>query len=388
MLYLAAVFLSFFLAFILLTKKGKSQADYILMAWLAVTGFHLTAFYLHLSGQYQTYPTILGLGIPLPLVQGPFLYLYTLRQTSPQNLKSYQWLHFLPVLGSYLMFSHFFFLPFEAKVETFLGQGHGFEVQSMINLMAIYISGVVYTILALMRLLKYRRDLVNEFSSTERINFNWLLYLIVWIAIIWIVIFVSKEDKLIFGAAALFILWLGYFGIRQNRVFSHAMVASQASISSMASNPILEKPQSHLADPVEANLWTAAPKEEMAKYQKSGLSDEDADRIHGQLRNLLDNQKPYTDPELTLTDLARLLNVHPNVLSQVINSREGKTFYDMVNERRTEEFMYKLSQPQRHQYTLMAIAYDCGFNSKASFNRNFKKYTGLTPSEYLGQLSA
>ncbi len=129
-------------------------------------------------------------------------------------------------------------------------------------------------------------------------------------------------------------------------------------------------------------------KENNTKYQKSGLSEEDAGRIHQALRQLLDTQKPFTDPDLTLTDLARLLSVHPNVLSQVINSKENKTFYDLVNERRIEEFIQRMSQPLRHQYTLMAIAYDCGFNSKASFNRNFKKYTGLTPTEYLGQLSS
>lgn len=385
MLYLAAVFLSFFLAFILLTKKGKSQADYILMAWLGVTGFHLASFYLHLSGQYTTYPALIGLGIPLPLVQGPFLYLYTLRQTSPHNLRPYQWLHFLPLLGSYLMFSRFFLLPFETQVEIFRGQGHGFELPSMINLIAVYISGVLYTVLSLIRLLKYRRNLVNEFSNIERINFNWLLYLLLWIAVIWIVIFVFKEDKLIFGAAALFVLWLGYFGIRQTSVFGHSRYSLQPSDPT---NFVVEAPQGPILMPKEESLLPSTAKEEMTKYQKSGLSDEDANRIHGELRNLLDTQKPYTDPELTLTDLARLLTVHPNVLSQVINSREGKTFYDMVNERRTEEFIHRLSLPQRQQYTLMAIAYDCGFNSKASFNRNFKKHTGLTPSEYLGQLSA
>ncbi len=385
MLYLSGTFLAFFLAFILLTKKGKSQADYILMAWLAVTGFHLATFYLHLSGQFVTYPTIVGLGIPLPLVQGPFLYLYTLRQTSPEKLKPYQWLHFAPVLASYLMFSRFFLLPFAVKVEIFNGQGHGFETPYMINLMAIYISGVLYTILALRRLLKYRRELVNEFSSTERINFNWLLYLIIWIAIIWVVIFIAKEDTLIFGAAALFVLWLGYFGIRQNRVFSHAMPVAASDSPSVSS---ILPTEGLLNAPAEADQMLVTEKEGNTKYQKSGLSEAEAGRIHHSLRQLLDTQKPFTDPDLTLTDLARLLAVHPNVLSQVINSRENKTFYDLVNERRIEEFIQRLSQPARHQFTLMAIAYDCGFNSKASFNRNFKKYTGLTPTEYLGQLSS
>ena len=379
MLYLSGIFLSFFLSFMLLTKKGKSPADFILMAWLALTGFHLLTFYLRFSNQSLQYPTITALGFSLPLVQGPFLFLYTTLQTSDRSLKWTEGLHFLPLLASYLLFGSFYLLPFDQKVEIFRVEGHGYETQAMINLYAVYLSGVVYTIISLIRLLRYRRGLVDEFSSTDKINFNWLLYLIIWIALIWAVILIIQEDALIFGAAALFVLWLGYFGIRQVRVFTHpvpALIATADTIPSESTTTL---------SPIEP-VVVQTPSEETTKYQKSGLSDADADLIHQSLRQLLDERKPYTDPDLTLTDLARLLNVHHNVLSQVINSRERKTFYDLINERRTEEFIRRLSEPLRQQYTLMAIAYDCGFNSKASFNRNFKKYTGLTPTEYLAQL--
>ena len=102
----------------------------------------------------------------------------------------------------------------------------------------------------------------------------------------------------------------------------------------------------------------------------------------------MDKEKPFTNPDLTLNELAKCLEVHPNYLSQVINSLEQKSFYDLINERRVEEFIKLTEEPQTQQYTLLSIAYDCGFNSKASFNRNFKKYTGLTPSEYLKQQPA
>ena len=97
----------------------------------------------------------------------------------------------------------------------------------------------------------------------------------------------------------------------------------------------------------------------------------------------MEEEKPFTDPELTLNDLAKRLDVHPNNLSQVINSMEKKSFYDLVNEKRVDAFIKNIKKPTSQQYTLLAIALDCGFNSKASFNRNFKKYTGHTPSDYL-----
>ena len=79
---------------------------------------------------------------------------------------------------------------------------------------------------------------------------------------------------------------------------------------------------------------------------------------------------------------------HPNYLSQVINEVEGINFYDYVNRLRVEEFKRLLSLPENQRFTLLALAYDCGFNSKSAFNRCFKKTTGLSPSEYAKQLKA
>nr|WP_262919778.1 helix-turn-helix domain-containing protein [Niabella hibiscisoli] len=91
----------------------------------------------------------------------------------------------------------------------------------------------------------------------------------------------------------------------------------------------------------------------------------------------------FTDPELTLGTLSEQLAIHPNTLSQVINSKEGKNFYDYINALRIATFIKALSKPENKKYTLLSLAFECGFNSKASFNRNFKKHTGLSPTEYL-----
>jgi AraC-like DNA-binding protein len=260
-------------------------------------------------------------------------------------------------------------------------------VPVLINLFAVYISGVVYITLSLIALLKYRRNLVNEFSNTEKINFNWLLYLIGWMVVIWMLVLFVHKDKVIFGAAALFVLWLGYFGIKQVQIFHHQPSQPLLLLSPAVDAEVvvteLSIPNGHkqLEPSVEGSVNT------YVKYQKSNLSDEDATLIHELLKILMDEQKPFTNPDLTLNDLAKSLDVHPNQLSQVINSKENKSFYDLVNEKRIHEFTRLISQPSHQQYTLVSIAYDCGFNSKASFNRNFKKYTGLTPTEYVKGVS-
>lgn len=86
-----------------------------------------------------------------------------------------------------------------------------------------------------------------------------------------------------------------------------------------------------------------------------------------------------------MSDQARQLDIHPNYISQVINSVEQKNFYDFINEHRVEEFKQLVSLSENQHFTLLALAFECGFNSKTSFNRNFKKATGMTPSTYLEQ---
>jgi AraC-like DNA-binding protein len=338
---------------------------------LIILGLHLLAFYYVQTYQLNEFPTLAGLGMPLPLLHGPFLYLYTYQQTSARPFNKRQLLHFVPFILSYILFSKYFMLTYDQKIEVFQNQGKGFELQSMINLYAIYLSGITYVVLSLLRLFKYRRNMVQQFSNTEKINFNWLLYLICWMVIIWTVVMVMQDDKLIYSAASLFVLWIGYFGIKQVQVFTHPPVVI----------PVPDKNDEVLIVNEDSVLQEEIPG--TTKYQKSTLSDEESEEIHTRLKNLMIEEKPYTDPDLTLDELAARLDVHPNYLSQVINSRENKSFYDLINEKRVDAFVRKISDPSNQQFTLLALALECGFNSKASFNRNFKKYTGYTPSEYM-----
>lgn len=107
--------------------------------------------------------------------------------------------------------------------------------------------------------------------------------------------------------------------------------------------------------------------------------------IPGRLSTLLrymSAEKPYLEPDLTLPDLARRLHTNPVGLSQVINIGAGKNFNDFVNEYRVEEFKRQVRDPANGHLSLLGQALNCGFNSKATFNRAFKKFTGLSPKEF------
>ena len=118
-----------------------------------------------------------------------------------------------------------------------------------------------------------------------------------------------------------------------------------------------------------------------ARYQNSGLKEEDARKYSLELQEYFENDKPYLEARLSLHDVAGQLNVSVNHLSQVINEEIGSSFFYFVNSFRVEEFKYRLSK-NSDRYTFLGIAFECGFNSKSSFNEVFKKHTGVTPSQF------
>ena len=109
------------------------------------------------------------------------------------------------------------------------------------------------------------------------------------------------------------------------------------------------------------------------------------DNLPERLAALLDymnQEKPHLDPDLSLPDLARRMRTNPVLLSQVINAGAGKNFNDFVNAYRVDEFKRQVREPANAHLSFLGLALDCGFNSKATFNRAFKKFTGTSPKAF------
>jgi AraC-like DNA-binding protein len=329
-----------------------------------------------------------------------------------------------------MLFMPFYLLDNQQKTDVFLQDGKGWEIQISANLYLIYASGITYVIWSLLLLRKHSKNILNQFSDIEKINLNWLRYLIIGISSIWLFVFYGKDD-LIFGSAVLFVAFIGFYGIKQVGIFTSNysynneisnltsfkvenkikftdVALSETEFKNSPNNSqinINEKESSYLNNQSQSSVEfdisidqdiirdeknsdieiesINVVVEVKKKYQKSGLSDLEALAIHKKLTYLMASEKAFKKPELTLVELSQSLNIHPNILSQVINSIENKNFYDFINDFRVTEFKELVALPGSKKFTLLALALECGFNSKTTFNRNFKKSTGLSPSEYL-----
>ncbi len=123
-------------------------------------------------------------------------------------------------------------------------------------------------------------------------------------------------------------------------------------------------------------------KRQRDKYKTSALDPEKADEIVPELLGLMEKEKLFLNPDLTLMELSKKLKIHFNHLSRIINEKFELNYNDFVNRYRIEEAKRLLTDPEQKETTILDIIYSTGFYSKSVFNIAFKKFTGMTPSEF------
>jgi len=119
------------------------------------------------------------------------------------------------------------------------------------------------------------------------------------------------------------------------------------------------------------------------KYEKTGLTEDYSLELKIKLIDYIENQKPYLDSELRLDTLANALNLSRHHMSQVINQHFDARFFDFINKYRIEEAKKLLVDDSLN---ITDVLYECGFNNRVSFYKAFKRYAGITPTEFKSQL--
>jgi len=120
--------------------------------------------------------------------------------------------------------------------------------------------------------------------------------------------------------------------------------------------------------------------------QKTALLDRNTtNEYSGRLLTHISDNKPYLNPDLSLRDLAKQIDIHPNHLSWLLNKSIGLNFNEFINQYRIEAFKSNAKAQENENLTIEGLAYESGFNSKTVFNTYFKRETGLTPRQFLKQ---
>lgn len=358
MIFIFGISITIFLTVLLMLKKEKNKAEKVLLFWFFVIAIHQSLFYFDYLGTISDYGFLIGVIIPFPFLHGPLLYTHTsiLIRPSNDNKKSKYWIHFIPFILLNIYLIHFYLLPTSDKLYVANNNGEGYELFIIINLILIVFSGIGYILKNLFLLKKHQKNIKQEYSNIDKINLKWLQYLSYGLLLIWIVIPFGSDIHISF-TVTLFVLVIGVKGILQGHIFVKQMS-------------------------LELNVNIDKDKFSKKQYSNSGLTKERRTLIKNNLEELMTDEKIYLNPELSLTLLASKLNIQSNYISQYINEELGVSFYEYINTQRVNEFKNKIAEPKYQHYKIIEVAYECGFNSKSSFNRIFRRITEITPSEY------
>ncbi len=350
---------SLFASFILLTKRPKTISDKILVAWFFIIGVGLGRSLLSRLG-YVKIPSS-----ALIFTYGPILYIYV-RSVIQENFrfKKIYLLHLLPLVV-------FAVLSYSTEWARFSIKEDAHDSYILVFGTA-FLSTLTYYIYNVFRLLKrHSANIDNTFSyHSQHINLSWVKY-------ISIVFTFTFSITVIYG---MLIRYTDIYIIEPGFISSTGFTLLAFSFSFFA----FKQPQIFNVSRRDARYEFDLPDKVKTenKYERSGLKDDEADRYLKKLIEYTEINKPYLKGDLTIQEIADNIDIPKHHLTQILSEKIKKNFYTFINEYRVNAVKDMFANSNYNHYTLLAIAYECGFNSKSSFNGIFKKMTGKTPSEY------
>ena len=359
-----------FAGILIAVKRPRMMANKILAAWLFIICFEMIIALLN-ETMVELYPIKI-----LPYTYGPLLLLYAKWMTSekPQFDTRYLW-HFSPFMIFLIASLVFIDEPVMHGTSGFLVIDR-FVSFRIIYAVTFFISITAYSVATFVVINRHQKRLKELVSySSGKITLQWLLGLSITFYSGYVIMFIFGGIDILTGfmpfdpyelsfiSLTLLTFLFGVFGFNQPGIFEEVVRYKKQDESE-------EK---------EADS---------KKYQRSGLRQEDVADYVNKIRKYMVIEKPYLDRELTIYNLSEQLKISRHILSEVINEHMGMNFYNLVNEYRINEVKQRMKKEDMKHLTILAIAYDSGFNSKSSFNTIFKEKTGQTPSQYLEELNA
>lgn len=289
---------------------------------------------------------------------GPLIYCYIRRlifQEKPVFRLSF-WHYLIAIIHFVITLTTYLLLP--KSITTIHGNSFLAFFWFFTELIGI-ISFVGYTIASFKLFKKHKKVMEHQVSYVLVIR-QYVTYLLVAVSlftVLWLVSFLGGVFRLssvqtilnyevMWVSIPLFIYVIGYYSLRQPEIFRM---------------PLLPK----------------------VKEEKARLKPDEIQQLQKRLKFFIQEEEIYKTPDLSLKTLAEKLNTSPNNLSWLLNQIYQKSFYDYINAHRVQDVLESIDRELHLKQTLLAIAFDAGFNSKSTFNKAFKHVTSQTPSAYI-----
>ncbi len=355
-------------------KRKGNISDLFLGLILLLTCYSQTCYTVGFMGWYNTFRTtkINYFLYNIAIALGPLIYLYVKSiTTSKFRFKKAYWWHF-SLAFSFIIYRSFIYV-YDALQPGFNDVQNGVLklaldepiIQPIMSFIEFPFM-LLYLAFTLQLFFNYRKKITQYFSNTYKLELNWILSFLV----LFTILFLYDNVQTIIGE---FVTDLNYEQRWWLNLFL-AMVTLYIGIKGYFTDTTkLQKLNFSFSPSLDA-----IP-EARKNSKKKAISKTDLQKV----KLLMEQDKAYLNPDLNLSDLAETAEMSRAQLSEIINSGFDKNFNDFVNMYRINAFKEMIKAEKHQQFSLLGMAFECGFNSKATFNRVFKKLTSHSPSEYL-----
>ena len=368
---------------LLLARKSRlqeSRPDGWLSFFLILCVLYISPWMLGFGGWYDTQPyrdILFYAPFQHLFLIGPVIYCYVRSLLNPGfRFRGKEWLHVLPAI-LYLAFSVLMLVTDQWILGRyyFLASGEDPDFDTWYQLSG-FISMLIYFGLSLRYYLRYRKILPQVVSYADQAMFRWVGHFLGAFLVILVL-------RTFFFMAGLF-TDLSY-GNTWWYFFAFSLLFYYIAINGYANAVVAKVPFRGfvpgallLEGPVEAENLVV-----LEEPAREPVPDPFTESWKTRLTEMITKDRIYEDPELSLPELAQKMGTNVTVLSRVVNQGFGMNFNDFINLHRVRSVQALLRKGEHGRQTLLGIAFECGFNSKATFNRAFKKVTGKTPREWI-----
>lgn len=376
----AGVLQGIILVVLLMLKQPNRLSNRILATLVSILVIHLSLVALDIRHLFLQFPHLSRLSWLIPLCYGPLMLLFTKSiMIRGFSIKPRYGLYFLPFVIYLFVLLPYYFQPASAKLPILADPLREAKADfGLLNGITNYIH-ILFASACLYIYYRKRAELPDYFADADRARFSWLETFLwsIWAIMLfsWICFMAKRFD------------WPVFSGVYPTNFLLAVALIYWISYKLLLSDYRWDQPAGEEgAGQLQPAVNLTQTDQIQVKYQKTALSPEEITAIKGQLLVYMTKEKPFLDPSLTIEMLAGYLGVKRHQLSQVINQEFGQNFFEFTNSYRIAEFKKQATRQDAMNLSILGLAFDCGFNSKATFNQVFKKHEGITPSAFLKQL--